>query len=110
VWLIEAAQFDDPRPLIHEIGRVLGAGASENVEDSVIDRLRQQRALLVIDNCDRFIAAVSSIVGKLLRGCPQLQIIATSRERLRIGTEVAYPLRPLGVPDRRIWNASHLHR
>jgi predicted ATPase/DNA-binding XRE family transcriptional regulator len=99
VWFIELAQFDDPRPLIHEIGRVIGAGASENVEESVINRLRPQRALLIIDNCDRFIAAVSSIVGRLLRSCPKLQIIATSRERLRIGVELAYPLRPLALPD-----------
>jgi predicted ATPase/DNA-binding XRE family transcriptional regulator len=98
VWLVEAAQFDDPRPLIHEIARVIGAGASENVEDSVIDRLRPLRALLVIDNCDRFIAAVSSIVCRLLLSCPELRIIATSRERLRIGAELVYPLRPLSLP------------
>jgi predicted ATPase/DNA-binding XRE family transcriptional regulator len=99
VWLVEAAQFDDPRPLIHEIGRVIGAGVSENVEEAVIDRLRPLRALLIVDNCDRFIAAVASIVGKLLRSCPGLQIIATSRERLRIDAELAYPLRPLALPE-----------
>jgi predicted ATPase/DNA-binding XRE family transcriptional regulator len=99
VWLVEAAQFDDPRPLIHEIGRVIGAGASENIEESVISRLRPQRALVVIDNCDRFIAAVASIVGRLLGGCRGLHIIVTSRERLRIGAELAYPLRPLAFPD-----------
>jgi predicted ATPase/transcriptional regulator with XRE-family HTH domain len=99
VWLIEAAQFEDPRPLVHEIGRVIGAGASENVEESVIDRLRPQRALLIIDNCDRFIDAVSSIVGRLLSSCPELRVIATSRERLRISGESAYPLQPLALPD-----------
>jgi predicted ATPase/transcriptional regulator with XRE-family HTH domain len=98
VWLVETAQFDDPRPVIHEIGRVIGAGASEDIEESVIDRLRPQRALLVIDNCDRFVAAVATVVGRLLRSCPELHIIATSRERLRIGAEIAYPLRPLTLP------------
>lgn len=56
--------------------------------------------LLIFDNCEHVIAASADLAEALLRSCPQLHILATSREPLGIAGEKAWPLSPLSLPDR----------
>lgn len=55
--------------------------------------------LLIFDNCEHVIAASACQAEALLRSCPQLHILATSREPLGIPGESAWPLSPLSLPD-----------
>ena len=54
--------------------------------------------LLVLDNCEQVITAASDVAA-LLAACPQLAILVTSREPLRIGAEREFPVLPLGLPQ-----------
>lgn len=64
----------------------------------LIDALRPRRLLLLLDNCEHLIAACADLVDILLRACPSLTLLATSREPLRISGEIAWRVPPLSLP------------
>ena len=66
--------------------------------DSLAAAWRGQRVLLVLDNYEHVLDA-APLVGDLLRRCPELTILATSRTRLRVHGERNYPVKPLLVPE-----------
>jgi predicted ATPase/DNA-binding CsgD family transcriptional regulator len=68
--------------------------------DELIARIRGERCLLVLDNFEHLLAAVP-VVTELLRGCPGLKILATSRRRLGLSGEHEVPVLPLAVADPR---------
>ncbi|MFC9839614.1 LuxR C-terminal-related transcriptional regulator [Rhodococcus sp. NPDC127530] len=67
--------------------------------EAVTDYLASRRALLVLDNCEQVIDAVAELAHFLLPKCPELRILATSREPLRIGGEIVVRVPPLTIPD-----------
>ncbi|MGH9123362.1 MAG: ATP-binding protein, partial [Acidimicrobiales bacterium] len=67
------------------------------LEEVVFDRLRTGRALLILDNCEHVLAPVASFVQALLSTCPQVVILATSRERLGVAGERVVPLAPMSL-------------
>ena len=75
-----------------------GPGTSNSITGYAIDTLRQLRALLVFDNCEHVLEPAADAISELLGACPQLQIIATSREPLGISGEAVHTVRPLD-PD-----------
>ncbi|MEU3573922.1 AAA family ATPase, partial [Kitasatospora sp. NPDC036755] len=62
-------------------------------------RLRERRALLVLDNCEHLIDACARLTDALLRAAPGLRVLATSRQPLGIAGEQVFPVEPLPVPD-----------
>jgi predicted ATPase/DNA-binding CsgD family transcriptional regulator len=100
VWFVDLAPIDDPARVVPAIGRALGlrhqAGEHMGI-DSLLSFLRAKRLLLVLDNLEHVLDAASD-VGRLLDLCPQLQVVATSREPLRLRWERLYPVPPLRVP------------
>jgi predicted ATPase/DNA-binding SARP family transcriptional activator len=60
--------------------------------------LRPLRLLLVLDNCEHLVEACATLVATLLAACPELRVLATSRESLGVPGEAAWPLQPLAVP------------
>ena len=79
-----------------ELGVVQRPGMS--LEASISDSLRTKEALVVLDNCEQLLGPVSALAEKVLRECPGVRILATSREGLAVGGEHVWPLRPLPVP------------
>ncbi|MGA3036982.1 MAG: hypothetical protein ABSE64_05805 [Vulcanimicrobiaceae bacterium] len=59
---------------------------------AIVLRLRSRRALLLIDNCEHVVADVAAVVGTLLRRCPSLAVLTTSRESLGLSAELSYRL------------------
>ena len=55
--------------------------------------------LIVLDNCEHVIATAAEVAEELLRHCPRLRLVATSREGLRIGGETIWPVPPLAAND-----------
>src|SRR5262249_36261715 len=82
VWLVELAALADPLLVPHvaasalgvveEPGRPLGA--------TLVDALRPRALLLLLDNCEHLVAACAALADLLLRNCPRLRILATSRQ------------------------------
>ena len=65
--------------------------------DRAVERLRDAEAILVFDACERVLAEVSRVVEEVLRGCPGVRVLATSREVLHVTGEVRVPVEPLPV-------------
>jgi len=61
----------------------------------VTDYLRDQEALVVIDNCEHLLDGCAAVVDRLLNACPRLHVFATSRERLGVRGEAVFPVQPL---------------
>jgi len=66
--------------------------------DLVVSRLRGTSGLLVLDGCEHVAVEVSALAGRLLEQAPQLRLVCTSREPLRLGGELVRPVLPLSVP------------
>ena len=69
-----------------------------SVEDSIVAALRNQRLLVVLDNCEQVVDAVAALVDTLVDSCLGVSVLATSREALEIDGEVTYAVRPLATP------------
>ncbi len=67
---------------------------SERDDDlsAIVHRIRSRHTLMVIDNCEHVVADVASAVEQLLRHCPLLTLLTTSREALKLSAELAYRL------------------
>jgi len=100
VWLVELAPLADPSLVPQTVALALGLKEEPNraLTQTLVHHLRDRNLLLVIDNCEHLISACATLVEELLRACPKLRILATSREGLGITGEVIYHLLPLAVP------------
>jgi len=100
VWLVELAALADPALVPAAVAAVLDLrelpGASFTA--TLADTLQARRMLLVLDNCEHLVAACADLAARLLRTCPQLQILATSREALGMAGETVWRLPPLSLP------------
>lgn len=65
----------------------------------LVGQLRTRELLIVLDNCEHIIEETAEMVGALLGSCPDLHILATSREALRVDGEAVHQVSPLAVPD-----------
>ncbi|HKW06844.1 MAG TPA: LuxR C-terminal-related transcriptional regulator [Candidatus Dormibacteraeota bacterium] len=68
------------------------------VIDTLLDRLVDFDGLIVVDNCEHLVEACAALVDRLLRNCPGLRILATSREPLRLDGEVVWQVSALSLP------------
>jgi predicted ATPase/class 3 adenylate cyclase/DNA-binding CsgD family transcriptional regulator len=101
VWLVELAPVADPGRVAGSIASALGerdAGA-ETVE-AIVSRLDTDAALLVLDNCEHLLDSVAGLVDVLLRRCPRLVIVATTREPLGVPGETGWRVPSLSLPGR----------
>ncbi|MHB8730246.1 MAG: ATP-binding protein [bacterium] len=101
VWLVELAPLSDPALVPSAAAAVLGvADQGERALLTVlVESLRTRRLLLVLDNCEHLIAAASQFAEALLRSCPDVRLVATSREALGIPGETAWRVPSLSMPD-----------
>ena len=101
VWLIELAALSDPALLPQAVAAGLDVReqAPRPLHDLLIDFLKSREVLLVLDNCEHLIAACAQLTEMLLRACPSLCVLATSREALNIPGEVIQPVLPLPTAD-----------
>src|SRR4051794_17232841 len=100
VQLVELAPVADPTLVVAEVAAALGVQqrSSRDPVEVLTARLGDARLLLVLDNCEHLIGACAALAERLLRTCPNLRILATSRERLRIRGEVAWRVPSLALP------------
>ena len=84
-------------PALVEVLRTQHTG-DRPVTDTLVDAVGTRRLLLVLDNCEHVLATVTPIVERLLRACPELTVLATSREHLRLPSERVWQVAPLAVP------------
>ena len=66
---------------------------------SIIAKFSTKRSLLVVDNCEHLVAGVADLVGQLVAGCPNVVVVASSRERLGLQAERMYEVPPMAISD-----------
>ncbi len=69
-----------------------------SLEESALEYLAAKRMLLVLDNCEHLLDAIARQVDAIARRCPQVSVLATSREGLALGGERMVAVPSLGVP------------
>ena len=101
VAVVELAPVADPALVVEEAAAAMGVQVRSDRDPGEVlaERVGEQRVLLLLDNCEHLIDACARLADRLLRTCPELRILATSRERLRIPGEVAWRVPPLSLPD-----------
>ena len=99
-WLCELAGVADPSAVPDLVATTLGVQQRLNhtVTDRLVEYLRARSMLLLLDNCEHVLGAVTDLVDTLVRDCPDLTVLATSREPLGIDGERVLPVQPLPVP------------
>ncbi|HEX4292115.1 MAG TPA: LuxR family transcriptional regulator, partial [Trebonia sp.] len=100
VWFADLAPLRDPDLVWVTVADVLGVRLMPDrpVAETVVQAVGERRLLLVLDNCEQLIGTCAKVADALLRGCPNLALLATSREPLGIGGEQVYRVPSLGVP------------
>jgi predicted ATPase/DNA-binding CsgD family transcriptional regulator len=101
VWLVELGELPDPALLTQTVLTELGVRGqpSGDALRVLIDSLSGRQLLLVLDNCEHLLDEVAALSAALLRSCPGLQILATSRAPLHIVGEAVLPVPPMPAPE-----------
>jgi predicted ATPase/DNA-binding CsgD family transcriptional regulator len=100
-WWVELSRVGDPGSAAQALADAVGV-TEEPVRalvDTLLDELRVRHGLVVLDNCEHVIGACAVLVAELLRSCPGVTVLATSREPLAIAGETSWEVPPLAVPD-----------
>jgi non-specific serine/threonine protein kinase len=101
VWLVELAPLSDPALLPQTLANVfkLPEQPGRTHLDLLVGYLESKQVLLVLDNCEHLIEACAALVQALLQRCPELHVLATSREKLRVPGEVTHHVPSLTTPE-----------
>ncbi|SFT99849.1 Predicted ATPase [Geodermatophilus amargosae] len=101
VWLCELAALPDGSPVGDAVSAGLGIRQRSglSVEDSVLDYLRGRALLLLVDNCEHVLPHAAALVAEVVRRCPRVVVLATSREPLAVEGEQVWPVPPLPLED-----------
>jgi predicted ATPase/DNA-binding XRE family transcriptional regulator len=104
IWLVEFAPILDP--LLVPRSTAIAIGLRDEPQHPVIDMLcdylQRKQMLIILDNCEHLLDACAQLAVTLLKHCPDLKILATSREAMSVLGEAVYPVPPLELPDIRM--------
>jgi non-specific serine/threonine protein kinase len=104
VWWVELAPLSEPSLVERQLATVLGiqeaaATGGRTLTDRLVDHLASRRTLVLLDNCEHLVAACAGLAARLVGACPDLTVLASSREPLGVAGEVTFGVPPLAVPD-----------
>ena len=101
VWFVELASVQDPSLVTQALFTALGLQdhSSHWAVTTLTDYLAAKRPLLILDNCEHVLDPTAVLASTLLRGCPNLRILATSRQALGLTGEVVIDVPILSLPD-----------
>jgi predicted ATPase/DNA-binding SARP family transcriptional activator len=103
VWLVELAPLVESTQVPRAVADVLSVVESSGrpLVEAIASYINGRNVLLILDDCEHLIDATAHLVDALLRLCPDLQILATSREALRVPGEITWLVPSLTLPDPR---------
>jgi predicted ATPase/Tfp pilus assembly protein PilF/DNA-binding XRE family transcriptional regulator len=101
VFFVALAPLDNTSLIASVIIRALGFVESrkQSANEQLMNGIAEKHIFLILDNCEHLIEDIAPLVSELLSTCPNLKILSTSREALRVPGEWLYPLPPLDAPD-----------
>jgi predicted ATPase/class 3 adenylate cyclase len=101
VWFVELAPLTRGEYVPTTVAQALGLTLPPEGDllESLVRALKDKPMLLLFDNCEHLVEATARVVSALLRGCPKVRILASSRQGLGVAGEQTYRLPSLGVPN-----------
>jgi predicted ATPase/DNA-binding SARP family transcriptional activator/DNA-binding CsgD family transcriptional regulator len=101
VWFVELAPIYEPDLVPRAVAEALGIRElpNEPLIATLKDACREMTVLLVLDNCEHLLHAAAFLADTLLDACPEVKVLATSREPLNVAGETTRQVSPLDVPD-----------
>ena len=102
VWFVELAPLSDPSLVAQAVASVLGVieEPAGSVQEGLVKHVKDRRLLLILDNCEHVVQPCAELAKTLLRSGPELKVLATSRESLRLSGEATFAVPPLALPPR----------
>ena len=99
-WFVDLAAVPDDESVPLALATALGMPRSTGgvLAETVVQYIGAKSLLLVLDNCEHVVDAVGELAERLVHGCPNARLLATSREALAVNGERLWPVRPLGLP------------
>lgn len=100
VWFVDLVPVTDPTMVGAAVASALGIGEhrGRSIDEAVATSLGASETLLLLDNCEHVLDGVVPFVERLLRDCPRLTILATSRSRFMAPFEWVFTVPPLSLP------------
>jgi predicted ATPase/DNA-binding SARP family transcriptional activator/DNA-binding CsgD family transcriptional regulator len=100
VWLVELARLSEPELVPQAVAAALGVKErpGQSLTLTLVESLRANQTLLVLDNCEHLVKSAAQLVDMLLDSCSRLRMMATSREALRVAGEIVWRVPPLSLP------------
>jgi predicted ATPase/class 3 adenylate cyclase len=100
VWLVELAAVTNEDAVASAVSEALRLAARPGrpVLETLLDALAPQDVLIVLDNCEHLIGACAKTAEAIVRRCPRVHLLATSREPLGVGGETIYRVPSLSLP------------
>lgn len=100
-YFVDLAPLTDAALVAQTVAHTLGvpAAGQQPMTDALRDHIGGRPTLVVFDNCEHLVEACAWLADELLRGCPALHVLATSREALDVSGETVWAVPPLAVPE-----------
>jgi non-specific serine/threonine protein kinase len=104
VWLVELAALSDPLLVAPTLAQTLKLKEEpgQPLLTTLVDFLQPKETLLLLDNCEHLLEECARLSDRLLRSCPALRILATSRESLNISGELTFRVPSLALPEQNL--------
>ena len=101
VWFVDLAETTDAALVPHTVAQTLGMRelSDQPLVETIAAAISTRQILLLFDNCEHLIAACARLADSLLRACPNLSLLVTSRESFGIAGETIWRVPPLTFPD-----------
>jgi predicted ATPase len=105
-WMIELAPLTSDSLVLQTVASIFNIHErqKQTLLERLVNFLRPRRAFLVFDNCEHLIGTCAELAELLLQACPDLSILATSREPLNVAGELVWAIPPLSLPEKLPWN------
>ena len=102
-WFVELAPLADPVLVPQTVASVLGLKEEPGkpITQTLTEHLKRKRLLLLLDNCEHLLDPCAKVADALVRQCPGVQILVSSREALGVAGEQTYRVPSLSLPDRK---------
>ena len=98
VWLVDLAPLTDPQLVVDAVAKAVGAERGDDPLANLIDKAGRSELLVILDNCEHLVDACAEITVAMMRKCPHLRVLATSRVPLRVEGEARFEVDPLSTP------------
>jgi predicted ATPase len=100
VWLAELAPLNDAEMVARSVAGVLGVREQAGLPmlDALVEAVGDRRLFIVVDNAEHVLDSTAKLADRLLRSCPRVRLVATSREPLGVAGEHLFRVPPLAVP------------